>query len=153
MSHPHPLTRLAALAAALLLAACGVPQAEPIPAAEAEAFAAEVDPIVENMLLGLSEGDYARHARDFDEDLRDQIDELVNFPLAYDEIVGTVGTYEAHTLTEVEDQSDGLRIATYDVAFTEDEHVTVRVFFRKSDARHHITGLTFDSEKLRAGTR
>lgn len=146
---PHLLAGLAAL----LLSACAVPQAEPLPAAEAEAFAAEVEPIVENMLVGLSEGDYSRHSRDFDDELRDQIDELVNFPLAYDEIVGTVGTYEAHTLVGVTDQPDGLRVATYDAAFSQDEHVTVRVFFRRTDSRHRIAGLTFDSEKLRAAAR
>lgn len=131
------------------LAACQ-PRAVPLPPDEAAAFAAEVEPVVENMLEGLSAGDYAQHARDFDEELREQVDEIVVFPQVYAEVIGVAGEYRSHTFVSAADQG-ALRIATYNVAFADEPHVIMRVFFRRDDPAYLISGLLFDSPKLRGG--
>lgn len=145
---PGALIAVLALAA-LIVAGCGQ-RSTPLGMPEAEAFGEEVDAIVEEMLVGLSQRDYEAHARHFDEELRDQIDPIVTFPQAYDEIIGELGPYRSHELAAVEDQ-DLYRIATYDVVFEGDEHVTLKVVFWRNDPQHRITGLLFDSVELRGG--
>jgi hypothetical protein len=130
-----------------LFAACNAQGADLRPA-EAAAFAREVDPIVEDVFAGLSEADYARHSSHFDEDFKEQIDEIVVFPQVVDEVIGTVGAYQSHDMISVAD--DGrYRVVTYDVAFADDPHVKARVFFWKDDPQHRIAGLAFDSPSLR----
>jgi hypothetical protein len=137
---------LAGLAAGLLLAACA-PAVTTLPASEQEAFAQEIDPIVEETLVGLSEGDYEQHTRYFDEEMRDRVDPIMTFPQVYDEVIGKVGAYQSHQLISVEEQNL-YRIATYDVRFANDPHVTAQFIFWESDDAHQVTGLWFDSEKL-----
>jgi hypothetical protein len=125
----------------ILLTACqpAVVLAEP----EAREFADQVEAIVENSLQGLNEGDYARHARDFDDELKDQINEI-SFPQVRDEILGRVGQYETRKLNWVEDQG-GIRTVIYDTVFERDDHVTLRVVFFPNDPEHQIGGMWFDS--------
>lgn len=138
---------LAGLAVGLLLAACA-PALTALPASEEAAFAQEIDPIVEETLIGLSDGNYEQHAQYFDEEMRDRVDPIVTFPQVYDEVIGRVGVYQSHRLIQVEEQNL-YRIATYDVSFANDPHVTAQFIFWENDDAHQITGLWFDSEKLR----
>jgi hypothetical protein len=130
-----------------LLAACA-PDTTMLPPVERDAFAREIDPIVEETLTGLSNDDYEQHARYFDDEMRDRVDPIVTFPQVYDEIIGTVGSYQSHQLVSVEEQNL-YRIATYEVAFANDPHVTAQFIFWESDTAHQITGLWFDSDLLR----
>jgi len=130
----------------ILLTACA-PAVATLAPAEQDAFAREIDPIVEETLTGLSNDDYEQHARYFDDEMRDRVDPIVTFPQVYDEIIGTVGAYQSHRLMSVEEQNL-YRIATYDVSFTNDPHVTAQFIFWESDETHQITGLWFDSEML-----
>jgi hypothetical protein len=130
-----------------LLAACSAQGADLSPA-EAGALADEVDPIAEDVFAGLSEADYARHSSHFDEEFKEQIDEIVVFPQVVDEVIGKVGAYQSHEMISVAD--DGrYRVVTYDVTFADDPHVEARIFFWKDDPQHRIAGLTFDSPSLR----
>ncbi len=137
--------------AALISTAC-VPQVTVLPNDQAQAFAEEVEPIVENLLVGLSESDYAKHTRDFDEDMRQAVDETVAFPQMVEQIIGVIGTYQTHTLLRVEDQGE-FRAAIYDAVFSHEPHVTVRVVFRLDDPDHKVSGLWFDSPLLREQQR
>lgn len=135
------------LVTAGLLAACKAQGAD-LPPEEAGAFADEVDPIVEDVFAGLSEADYARHSRNFDEDFKEQIDEIVVFPQVVDEVIGAVGAYRGHEMIAVTDEGR-YRIVTYDVAFANETHVEAHVLFWKGDPQHRIVGLAFDSSALR----
>jgi hypothetical protein len=143
----RPITQ-AMIAAVVLtgLAACQ-PQTIVLPDDQAQAFAAEVDEIVENALVGLSTNDYERHVRDFDEEML-RVTDPVTFPQLYDQVIGVVGAYQSRTLLQVEDQGD-FRIVTYSAVFANDPNVTVRFVFARDDPEHHISGMWFDSQKLR----
>lgn len=130
---------------ALGLSACSQPVQ--VPSVEANTFAAEVDPIVENCLLGLSDNDFAKHTRDFDASMLDVVDETT-FPQGYQAIIGVVGKYKSRKLTGVWDQAE-FRIVYYEAQFDNDV-VTVKVVFTRTDPAHKISGLWFDSPKLRA---
>jgi hypothetical protein len=129
----------------ILLSACqpAVVLANP----DAQAFADQVDAIVENSLQGLNDGDYLQHSRDFDDDLKDQINEI-SFPQVREEILSRVGQYETRKLNRVEDQG-GIRTVIYDTVFERDAHVTLRVVFFPNDPEHLIGGMWFDSPTLR----
>jgi len=114
---------------------------------EARDFANQIEATVENSLQGFNDGDYARHSRDFDDDLKDQINEI-SFPQVREEVLGRVGSYEAHSLNRVEDQN-GFRTVIYDALFERDDQVTLRVVFLLNDGEHHIAGMWFDSPALR----
>ncbi len=114
---------------------------------EGHAFADQVEASVENSLQGLNDGDYARHSRNFDDDLKDQINEIT-FPQVREEILGRVGMYKSHSLIHVEDQN-GFRTVVYDTRFERDDHVILRVLFSQNDAINHIAGMWFDSPALR----
>ncbi|HEC22713.1 MAG TPA: hypothetical protein ENI95_07335 [Chloroflexi bacterium] len=118
-----------------------------LPTQEAEAFAAEVDDYVEDALVGLSEGDYERHARGFDETLREEIDPVITFPQAYDQIIGTLGRYQSRRLLRVEDEGR-FRTVIYEAEFERDPQVTVRVVFWKTDPEHRISALWIESDLL-----
>jgi hypothetical protein len=130
-----------------VLWAAGCQQRVNLPADQAAAYAAKVDPIVENMLAGLNAKDYPTHSRDFDEELLTASDE-VTFPQVYDEIIGKLGLYQSKALNRVE--TDGIFNAViYDAVFEREDQVVMRVVFRVSDQDHHISGLWFDSPLLR----
>jgi hypothetical protein len=134
------------VAAAGTLAACANVPAT-LPDDEAAAYAAEVDEVVENMITGLSGGDYGQHSRDFDETMLEQFDEVV-FEQVYDEVIGVTGPYVSRSLNRVE-QDSRFTAVVYDAVFENDSAVTMRVVFWRDDPAHLITGLWFDSELLR----
>lgn len=129
----------------LLLGACSTTHV--LPQGEAEAYAAEVELNVENMLVGLSNGDYDAHSRDFDDAMREAIDPTT-FPQVYDQIIGTLGAYQSHTLVRVEQQGDFTAVI-YSAVFENESDVTVRIVFLTADEAHRISGLWFDSPLLR----
>ncbi len=134
-------------AAGLALALAAGCQPPPVPPGEAAAFAAEVDPIVENALEGLSRNDYAQHSQDFSEEMRDRIDPIT-FPQVYGEIIGRLGAYRSHTFRQAVEQGD-LWAMEYEAAFENDAAVKVTVIFDRDDPEHRILGLWFDSPLLR----
>jgi hypothetical protein len=134
-------------ASVFILAACS-PAVNTLDLAARHTFAQEIDPIVEETLAGLSNDDYEQHTRYFDDEMRDRVDPVVTFPQVYEEIIGKVGAYQSHRLVSIEEQNL-YRIATYDVTFANDPHVTAQFIFWESDDSHQITGLWFDSEMLR----
>jgi outer membrane lipoprotein SlyB len=136
---------IALLAAAIGMTLIGCQSSEVLPADEANAFAAEIDGMVDNTLEGLSEGDYEKHVQGFDDELRDEIDPVVAFPQVYDEIMTTFGRYESRELVRVEDNGR-FRTVVYRATFSKDPSVTVRVVFWRSDPEHRISALTIEPD-------
>lgn len=135
---------LTGLLAALLT---GCQRSTPLPPAEAQAFADQIDEKVENTLIGLSEKDYEQHTADFDQEMLEAVDP-VSFPTMYDEIIGKLGHYQSKELVEVLKQQR-FYVAIYEARFDNDPAVRVRVVFWQSDPEQKITGLWFDSALLR----
>jgi hypothetical protein len=133
------------LAAVIGMTPIGCQASEVLPPEKANAFAAEVDEVVDNTLEGLSEGDYEKHVQGFDDELRDEIDPIVAFPQVYDEIMTTFGRYESRDLVRVEDRGR-FRTVIYNATFTKDPSVTVRVVFWRSDPEHRISALTIEPD-------
>ncbi|GAB4482487.1 MAG: hypothetical protein Kow00124_31350 [Anaerolineae bacterium] len=139
---------IAPLAVALVLAAC-LPAAPPVTLlgeADAEAYAAEVDQIVEDTLQAINDGDYEAHIQHLDETMRAATTEDA-FAGLVDLLMERVGPYRSRTLDRVYDQGD-FRVVIYNAEFERDT-VTVRVVFWKDDLERGISGLWFDSPKLR----
>ena len=143
--------RLVCLGAAVLVLAVGVvacaPQERDLSPDEAEAVRRELEPMVENLLAGLQSGDYAVFSRDFDGQMKNAIPEsgLADMTAQLD---GTLGAYISREFVKAEE----VRIFTallYDARFEDEEHVTIRVVFREKGGVWLVTGLWFDSPKLR----
>lgn len=140
--------QLIALSAIALLLLGGCQQVKDLPSDQADKFAKEVEPEVENMLTGLSNKDYDAHTRDFDQEMLDTVDP-VTFPQVYQEVIGTLGKYQSHTLLGVQLQNDEFLVVRYNAIFDNDPQTVVRVVFNYGDPEHKITGLWFDSKLLR----
>ena len=135
------LTALIVLAT-LTLAACA-PRASTILSPEkGTAYAAKVDEIVENMIVGISENDFAKYTRDLDEDY------VKNFESSLrevaDEISGTFGAYQSKTFDHVEDRQLR-RVVIYHLVYENEPDVYLEVYFSIFDSRH-ITGTYWNSE-------
>ena len=133
------------LAAVIGMTPIGCQASEVLPPEEANAFAAEIDEVVDNTLEGLSEGDYEKHVQGFDDELRDEIDPIVAFPQVYDEIMTTFGRYESRELVRVEDRGR-FRTVIYNATFSKDPSVTVRVVFWRNDPEHRISALAIEPD-------
>jgi len=134
------------LAALLLLAGCGG-GSRTLPAEEAQAFAKQVDAMSENLLLALNDHDYVAYTRDMDEQMRAASPEE-EFGQVYEMIIGKIGRYVSREMTQVVEQGR-YRTVVYDARFEQEEHVTVRVVYDISGERLLVSGLWFDSPKLR----
>lgn len=133
--------------AALTLAACAPRASTILSPEEGAAFAAEVDEIVENMLIGFSQNDYAILARDWDPDWKETYDEDA-FHYEYETIIAAYGAYQSKTLDHVEDRPgfSARRIVFYHVVFGNAPDVTVQVYFNPNDPDHQILGLGWVEE-------
>jgi len=131
----------------LLLSACGG-QAKPqtLSGDARDAVLAYSEDMTDNLLTGLSEGDYAAFSRDFTEQMATSLSEA-KFPELTLQIIGKLGAYVSREVQSVE-QVDEFITVTYAAKFEQDDPVTVRVVFEAAEP-HRVTGLWFDSVKLR----
>jgi hypothetical protein len=129
---------------ALALAACGLGNTR-LSTAEGAAYAAEVDEIVENMIVGDSECDYAMFTRDIDPiELEGVFDENA-WQQECEANRAVYGAYQSKTLDHVEDR--GLdRVVIYHVVFANAPDVTLEVAFRSDDPDHLIIDIDWQVE-------
>jgi hypothetical protein len=132
--------------AALTLAACAprVTNTSLSPE-EGAAYAAEVDEIVENLLVGWNECDHAMAIRDYVETwkVKSSADDS-GFQQECGKFIGVVGAYQSKTLDYVADRPGiSSRVVIYNVVFENDPEVTLEVYFGIDDPSHRITGLSF----------
>ena len=142
MNNKFVLTALIVLATLTLASCAPRVTTTSLSPEEGAAYAAEVDEIIENMLVGFSENDYATLTRDWDSVFREKYDESA-FHKHYDEIISAYGAYQSKTLDHVEDQRQQ-RIVTYHVVFENVPDVTVRVYFGINDSEYQIIGLWWE---------
>lgn len=128
-----------------VIAGCGA-TAQPITGAERDAVLAFAEPKTENLLNGFNADDYAMFSRDFDAAMRQGLNQSA-FEQTRAQITSRVGRYISRQVTSVARQ-DNFIVVLYNGRFENEDGVTMRVVFTPDDA-HQITGLWFDSPKLR----
>ena len=103
--------------------------------------AAYSDPITENILIAMNNGDYASFSKDFDETMKKELSEAA-FPDFVAAVNGSIGNYiqESKKIIGV-NSTNGLTTATYEADFEGMEGVTVDVTFKKIDNKMTVVGL------------
>jgi hypothetical protein len=128
---------------ALTLAACAPRTTNTILHPEdGVAYAAEVDEIVENMIIGFSENDFTKLSRDMPDDL--DVNYETSIRQVADEISRDFGAYQGKMLDYVEDRGK-YRVVIYHLVFEKEPDVTLSVYFNISDS-HHIVGTNWEGE-------
>jgi hypothetical protein len=134
------------LLAVSLLAACGPASATELQGADKDAVLAYAEPMTDNLLTAINEGNFANFSRDFDTGMAKAMNEKA-FNDIENGIVGKIGKYVSRTVTKVE-SSGKYRTVIYTAEFEQDSPVTVRLVFN-TDENNKVSGLWFDSAKLR----
>ncbi len=139
MNKKFVLTVLIVLVSLILAACAPRVTSRVLSPEEGAAYAAEVDDMVENMLIGLSENDWTMFSRDFHKDMLAEMESI--FQQYYDESIGVIGAYQSKTLDYV--VADGrYRILYYDLVFENDPDATMQVYIYTP--RNQIIGLGFN---------
>jgi len=126
----------------LTLAACAPRASTILSPQEGAAYAAEVDDIVENVLVSFSENDYARYTRDMDEGyVKDMKSSLMQVA---DVISAEFGAYQVKTLDHVEGRQMR-QIVVYHLAFEKKPDVILEVYFNIFDSKR-IVGTYWEYE-------
>lgn len=127
----------------LTLAACAPrTTTKPVPPEEGTAYAAEVDEIVENMIVGFTENDFAKITRDMPDKLNEGYEASIRQFAS--ETIGEWGAYQGKTLDHVEDQGRQ-RVVIYHLVFENEPNVTLSVSFENSHS-HVIYGTSWETE-------
>ena len=134
------------LVALFALASCAG-GAKTLLADEATTFASQVDALTENLLVSLSNHNYAAYIQDMDVRMKAASSEA-QFEQVYAMVIGKIGKYVSRQMTKVTEQEQ-FRTVVYDAQFEQEEHVTVRVVYNIAGDRPLVSGLWFDSPKLR----
>ncbi|MCK4397969.1 MAG: DUF3887 domain-containing protein [Methanophagales archaeon] len=106
------------------------------------------DPITENILLGMNEGNYTKYSEHFDQTMKNAMPEAV-FNETNALIKSKIGDYILKEFWNVESK-DQFTIAYYKAKFTQEpEDVIVKVIFQGIMGEMKVSGLWLDSPKLR----
>lgn len=102
------------------------------------------DPITENILVSMNNGDYSGFSKDFDESLKSELPEE-SFPGLVEAVNGAVGNYKTGSkkITGVSVEN-GQTTATYDADFESLEDVTIEVTFIEVNDDMKVIGLWFN---------
>lgn len=127
------------------LTACGS-QEKTLSSEEQDAVLVFSEPATDNLFTGLVVGDYTAFSRDFDADMKAAIPDT-GFAAWKQDLDSKLGSYVTRRLDRVTQLGDYYAVI-YEAKFEQDDPVTVKVVFRVAEP-HAISGLWFDSEKLR----
>jgi uncharacterized protein DUF3887 len=128
-----------------VLGACGS-TAKTLEGAEKDAVLTYSEPMTDNLLAGISSNEYATFSRDLDDAMKKAMPEAQLGALRA-QLGAAIGSYVSREVSGV--VQDGENIAViYKAKFEKDDPVTMRVVFETAPP-HRISGLWFDSAKLR----
>ncbi len=131
---------------ALILFGCsGTPIA--IEGAERDAVLAYSEPMADNELEALNNNDYEAFIKDYDDKMRELTSEE-SFASLQKLISGKLGKYLSREVTTVTAVGDEAILLIYSATFEKEDSVTIKLVFQPG-GEHLITGLWFDSPKLR----
>lgn len=105
------------------------------------------NPITDNLLDGFNEGNYTMLSRDFDEQMKNAFTENV-FLQNRELIISKIGLYVSKEMPKVLKQGPFI-VVIYSAEFEKESGVEVRVVFLKYDEKNFVSGLWFNSPKLR----
>ena len=135
---------LVLLTVAVPLGACQPPPTS-ITGADKDAVLAYSEGMTDNLLQGFNASDYAAFSRDFDDAMKRGIP-AGDFTGMRTQIVGKIGQYVSRQVADVFELQGNIAV-NYTARFEQEDAVTVRVVFTKSEP-HKVTGLWFNSPKL-----
>ena len=129
----------------LIVSASGCTEKPAIDVGEVREYA---DPITEDILLALNDGNYAKYCEHFDQTMKEAVTEDV-FNETNSLIKAKIGDYVSKEFWKVEEQGI-YTIVYYKAKFSEEPgDVVVRVVFQEIEDEIYVSGLWFDSPKLR----
>ena len=109
---------------------------------------AYADPITEDTLIGMNEDNYARFSEHFDQTMKSAMSEA-NFIQLSAVLKPIIGNYVSKEFWTVEKQAE-YTVVKYKVKYTEEPaDVIVTVSFDEIEGEVYLSGLWFDSPKLR----
>lgn len=141
--------KILALFAVVALAVVNIPGCgkKAITGAERDAVLAYAHPISDGILAGYNEGDFARYSKDFDAAMKNAMPESV-FKQSRAVIASKIGKYVSREIAEVF-QKDQYVVVLYKAKFEQEDAVEVKVVFQKVGDKNLVSGLWFNSPKLR----
>lgn len=112
-----------------------------------EKVLAYADPIVDNLLAGFNEGNYAKFSKDFDGRMKSALPEAA-FTQMRQLVVSKIGLYKSRTVSKVQKQGPAT-LVIYNAEFEKESGVEVKAVFTKDGEKNLVSGLFFNSPKLR----
>jgi len=132
---------LTALILLTILPGCSAQQ---IPLAEVTQYA---DSITENILMAMNEDNYSRFSQDFDEQMKNGLDET-KYNNTIPGMKNKIGQYISKELVSAE-KKDQFVVVTYKAKFSEESgDVIIRSVFSDINGKKYISGFWMDSQKL-----
>ena len=116
--------------------------------ADVEQVRIYADPVTEQILVAMNEDYYTRYSEDFDQTMKNTMTEAV-FIETNAVIKSKIGDYISKEFWKAESK-DQYTSVYYKAKFTDEPtEVTVRVIFQEISGEMRVSGLWFDSPKLR----
>ena len=105
------------------------------------------DPITDSILTGYNSGNYALYSKDFNEQMKNALPENV-FTQTREEIMEKVGAYKSRVVSGTYKKNQ-YSIVEYTAEFENEKEVNVKVVLVKLKDAYLVSGLWFNSPKLR----
>ncbi|MBC7113781.1 MAG: DUF3887 domain-containing protein [Candidatus Methanomethyliales bacterium] len=132
----------------LIAVAVGIYIFTQTPAVNVEKVRAYADPITEKILVAMNEGNYTKFSENMDASMKRAMPEPV-FQQTVALIKSKIGNYTSKDFSRVELQGN-FTVVYYRAKYTDEAEVTVKVVFVEEEGRYYVSGLWFDSPKLRS---
>ncbi len=132
----------------LVAVAVGIYTFAQTPAVDIGKVRAYADPITEKILVAMNEGNYTKFSENMDSSMKRAMPEPL-FQQTVALIKSKVGDYISKDFSRVELQGD-FTVVYYRAKYTDESEVVVKVVFVEEGGEHYVSGLWFDSPKLRS---
>ncbi|TES91009.1 MAG: DUF3887 domain-containing protein [Candidatus Cloacimonadota bacterium] len=115
---------------------------------EREKILQYAEPVVDSILKGFNEDNYELFSMDFDETMKKHLNEKAHNKVRA-QIVSKIGLYVSKDSPRVSEKPSFIAI-DYKADFEKEKGVNVRVVFKKYGDKNLVSGLWFNSPKLRS---
>ena len=122
-------------------------KAKTIPPQEAQGLLPELSPIAQNFFDGLTSRDYEKASRNFNGIMREKMPPQ-QLKTLYEQINEKIGDLVNLGSPKISKQGENITLE-YQAEFGKEKNVTIRIVFNKENDGYKISGLWFDSPKLR----
>ncbi|HRY28964.1 MAG TPA: DUF3887 domain-containing protein [Elusimicrobiota bacterium] len=142
------------LAIGVLICSCACtgqkqsPTTEAPPKEEKKQAATSTEEATDRLLMALNQGDYAQFSREFDDKMKAALNEA-EFAKLRTNILEKIGLYQTRGLPRTLKLKDAT-VMVYRARFENEPEAEVRVVFREVGGQRRVSGLLFNSPKLRA---